>query len=158
MRLLQQLIVLKIAHGNSATATIASKCTGNSATATKLQTARNIALTGAVKGSANFDGSGNVTIDVTQNNIFVLTGTVELKNGVGKTSINYPTGCNKNNCIPFLAGLNTSSTYYDYGNIQSTCVTGVRMTDSNIEFNCGAPGDVGPSGTKNFRVVIMKIS
>ena len=156
--LLQLQIVQKVVLGNSATATTASKCTGNSATATKLQTARSIAIGGAVKGSANFDGSGNITINTSQNNIFVLTGTVELKNGVGSTSINYPTGCNKNNCIPFLSGLNTSGTYYDYGNIQSTCVTGVRMTDSNIQFNCGSHDDVGPTGTKSFRVVLMKIS
>ena len=143
--LLQLQIVQKVVHGNSATAT-------------KLQTARSIAIGGAVKGSANFDGSGNITINTSQNNIFVLTGTVELKNGVGSTSINYPTGCNKNNCIPFLSGLNTSGTYYDYGNIQSTCVTGVRMTDSNIQFNCGSHDDVGPTGTKSFRVVLMKIS
>ncbi|MDV4337224.1 phage tail protein [Acinetobacter baumannii] len=41
---------------------------GNAATATRLQTARNIALTGAVSGSANFDGSGNITIVTTANN------------------------------------------------------------------------------------------
>ncbi|MDH0657656.1 hypothetical protein N5D11_16350, partial [Acinetobacter johnsonii] len=34
----------------------------NSATANKLKTARNIALSGAVSGSADFDGSGNVEI------------------------------------------------------------------------------------------------
>ena len=43
----------------------ASACTGNSATATKLQTARTISLTGAVTGSASFDGSGDVSIDST---------------------------------------------------------------------------------------------
>ena len=37
-------------------------CTGNAATATKLQTARNIALTGTITGNANFDGSGNISI------------------------------------------------------------------------------------------------
>ena len=37
--------------------------TGNAATATKLQTARNIALAGAVLGNVDFDGSGNITIN-----------------------------------------------------------------------------------------------
>lgn len=41
---------------------------GNAATATRLQTARNIGLTGAVSGSANFDGSGNITIYTISNN------------------------------------------------------------------------------------------
>ncbi|MFW1689422.1 phage tail protein [Acinetobacter ursingii] len=46
----------------------ATQFTGNATTATKLQTARNIALSGAVSGSANFDGSGNITISTTANN------------------------------------------------------------------------------------------
>ena len=46
-------------------ATINSNTTGNAATASKLQTARTIALSGDVSGSANFDGSGNVTINTT---------------------------------------------------------------------------------------------
>lgn len=39
--------------------------TGNAATATKLQAARTISLTGDVTGAANFDGSGNVSIAAT---------------------------------------------------------------------------------------------
>ena len=46
-----------------AKATTADTCTGNSATATKLQTARKISLTGAVTGSGTFDGSGDVSIE-----------------------------------------------------------------------------------------------
>ncbi len=42
---------------------------GNASTSTKLETARNIAITGAVSGSANFDGSGNITITTTANNV-----------------------------------------------------------------------------------------
>lgn len=45
--------------------TLNQSTTGNSATATKLQTARSIALTGDVTGSATFDGSANVTITAT---------------------------------------------------------------------------------------------
>mgnify|MGYP006956031235 CR=1 FL=1 len=47
--------------GGAATSALA--CTGNSATATKLATARNIAISGAVSGNANFDGSSNITIN-----------------------------------------------------------------------------------------------
>lgn len=39
--------------------------TGNAATATKLETARTISLTGDVTGSASFDGTGNVSIAAT---------------------------------------------------------------------------------------------
>lgn len=51
--------------GNAATATKAAACSGNSATATKLATPRTISLTGNASGSANFDGSGNVSINTT---------------------------------------------------------------------------------------------
>lgn len=39
--------------------------TGNAGTATKLQTARNISLTGNVTGSSSFDGSDNISINTT---------------------------------------------------------------------------------------------
>lgn len=47
--------------GISVTGSSAS-CSGNAATATALQTARTISLSGAVTGSASFDGSANITI------------------------------------------------------------------------------------------------
>ena len=46
---------------------------GNAGTATKLQTARTIALGGILSGSASFDGSGNVTINATANDITTIT-------------------------------------------------------------------------------------
>ena len=45
-----------------------SEFVGNASSASKLATARNIALSGAVSGNANFDGSGNITINTTANN------------------------------------------------------------------------------------------
>jgi hypothetical protein len=44
------------------TSNIAGNITGNSATATKLQTPRTITLSGDVSGSTSFDGSANVTL------------------------------------------------------------------------------------------------
>lgn len=67
-----------------------SSCTGNSATATKLQNARNIKLQGAVSGNANFDGSTNITINTEQANIAVLTGNITISNGEGTTNVAYP--------------------------------------------------------------------
>jgi len=43
-------------------ASSSAECTGNAATATKLQTPRSISLAGVLSGSANFDGSANITI------------------------------------------------------------------------------------------------
>ena len=53
--------------GAGATGTWGISITGNAATTTKLATARNIALTGAVTGNANFDGSENISITTTTN-------------------------------------------------------------------------------------------
>lgn len=53
---------------NGATgAVIVSSITGNAGSATKLANARQINLSGAVTGSANFDGSANVTISTSIN-------------------------------------------------------------------------------------------
>lgn len=52
---------------NPSTNTITANISGNSATATKLATARTIALTGSVTGYGTFDGSGNLSIATTTN-------------------------------------------------------------------------------------------
>ena len=51
----------------SADGVFSGSFSGNASTASKLATARNIALTGSVKGSANFDGSRNISIATTVN-------------------------------------------------------------------------------------------
>lgn len=101
----------KHVHGNSATATSASK----------LATARNIKIQGAVSGNTNFDGSGNVTINTTQSNIAVLTGTVNLSAGEGPENasfntfdLNFPTGFTKDNCVCLSIGIKISP-YDDTG-------------------------------------------
>lgn len=64
---------------NAANADTAAACSGNSATATKLATARAISLTGNASGSATFDGSGNVSINATVN---------ESKHAAAATTVN----------------------------------------------------------------------
>lgn len=48
-----------------------SKLYGTAKSAAKLSTARTIALSGAVSGSATFDGSGNLNISTTANESYV---------------------------------------------------------------------------------------
>lgn len=98
--LLQLQIVQKNVHGNSATATTASKCTGNSATATKLATARNIKLQGAVSGNTNFDGSGNVVINTENNNFSLIEHTISVEaNSRSEDYLNFPNGFTRDNCM-----------------------------------------------------------
>ncbi|MEJ6809398.1 MAG: hypothetical protein QNK69_03675 [Amylibacter sp.] len=72
--------------GNAATATNAA----NATTATRLQTARNITLTGDASGTVSFDGSSNVSIATTVTNINNITSsqfssavTLNIRNSAG---------------------------------------------------------------------------
>lgn len=75
-------------------------------TASKLKTPRKIKVSGAVLGEGSFDGSGDVTINTSQNNIAVLSGSITIPassvageyNGIGTKNISYPTGFTKDNC------------------------------------------------------------
>lgn len=132
---------------------------GNSATADKLKTARNIKLEGAVSGNVSFDGSKDVIINTTQSNIAVLTGNVTLTNGTGSTNVNYPSGFTKSNCILISSGCQYNSAgWWLFGNGQGI-LSGARMTDSTVTFNVSTvENGVGPSGTYPFKIVLMKIS
>lgn len=59
------MIVKRDASGNFTAGTITAALSGNASTASALETARTIALTGDVTGSVSFDGSGNVSIATT---------------------------------------------------------------------------------------------
>ena len=145
---------------------------GNSTTASKLVTARNIALSGAVKGNAKFDGSGNVTIVTTQANIAILTGAIvmpEANNQYlgGSKDISYPSGFTKDNCIVLsIMSYNathtgwwatpqspsTSSAVWGNGN---TCVI---LKTNNITI-ASTKNDVAmPRKDITFKIVLMKIS
>ena len=84
------------------TGNVTGDVAGNSDTASKLATARNIALTGAVSGNANFDGSGNISISTTNTNIAILNEIVT----PAETSVihfAYPSGYTQNNCFVLSA-------------------------------------------------------
>lgn len=164
----------KVVHGNSATATSASKCTGNSATATKLATARKITLSGAIRGSVSFDGSSDVTINAIESNIFVLSGTASF-NSSGIATINYPSGFTKNNCVvvSFMTqgiGANKSwstGSVFDSGNtINGSVPKAIRLTDSTIVIsiaNIGITNGVAPTVSTSYpnmsyKIVLLKVS
>lgn len=139
-------------------------------TATRLQNARTISLSGAVSGSTSFNGSGNVTITTTQANIAVLTGTLEIG---GTKSLPYPDGYNKNNCIP-LPIMTSFKSNYSIGTVFDTISSargGIPATlflgDSNMTLYCkniylnnGEYPVIGTSEMNNFkyRIVLLKIS
>lgn len=67
--------ILKLDGNSKLPASITGNADGNAATASKLQTARTISLSGDVTGSVSFDGSANVTIATTLANSGVTAGT-----------------------------------------------------------------------------------
>lgn len=69
---------LDISNSVLSVGTLNQSTTGNAATATKLQTARTISLTGNVTGSVNFDGSTNTSITTAITGLGVANGIATL--------------------------------------------------------------------------------
>ena len=165
MLLLLQVQVLVL--GNAATATkLATARTINGTnfdgsgniTTSKWGTARTLALSGAVNGSASVDGSGNVTITTTQANIAILTGTISLSNGSGNVEVNYPSGYTKDNCVVIAVGMDIFTNTISYYSASTSHIFEVRLKGSKISVECESLDGVGSSTTKNYKVVLMKVS
>lgn len=123
----------------------------------KWGTSRKITISGAVSGNANVDGSGDVTINVSQSNIAVLTGNVSISNGSGYTELNYPNGYTKDNCVAIASGLNMGN-YYEFNHVDGLMLVGTRLTATKVIFRVSSVQDISSSGTKGFKIVLMKIS
>lgn len=65
---------LSVAGAATFSQTINGSILGNAATASRLQNARTISLTGSVTGSVSFDGSGNVSLATTTNHTHLYAG------------------------------------------------------------------------------------
>lgn len=144
--------------------------------ANKLKTARTISLSGAVTGSTNFDGSGNVTIATNQNNIAILTGELNTTpaEGVDATSfntvkLNFPNGYNSDNCVVLTWYIRNKATGYGkaFGYTDPTdsrtwlrgaiasMITFDYKGDGKITFTLESP--FTSSYNYEFKIVLMKI-
>ena len=105
-------LVMRDANGNFSVNTITGNLSGNASTASKLATARSIVLDGDVSGSANFDGSQNVTINVTARKIALVgsddAGTAGWYKVASKTMSTYDTS-------NILFAVTSTFGYYDAG-------------------------------------------
>lgn len=110
-----------------------ASCTGNAATATKLQTARTITLAGSVTGSAAFDGSNNITITTSTNHSHSQY--LPLAGGTMTGTINFTANklaCNFRSDSPdFASGVMHQS----YGNEALVFATTKAVT--SFIFKCG---------------------
>ena len=73
---------------------------GNAATASRLQNARNIAISGAVTGNANFDGSGDITISTSVNHTHNYAGSGSA--GGAATNVVVNSGNNSSSTYPLV--------------------------------------------------------
>jgi len=132
-------------------ASITGNADGNAATATKLQTTRTISLSGDVTGSANFDGSSNVTINATVvddshnhviSNIDNLQSILDAKASVSHT--------------------HTSSEITDFNEVTQDAIGAILTDTSTIDFtyddtNNQIKADVKPNSS-NQKVAVSKNS
>ena len=151
-------------------------------TADKLKNARQIALTGAVSGSVNFDGSGNVSITTKQANIAFLTGELNaaandstgLDNNTSKLTnkaISYPTGFNKDNSVVISCGAvnkiyegakgyafgdTSSSNLFSQSQLSGAVTRSVDLQPNQILLTLGNYSTTAV--TYKYKIVLMKIA
>lgn len=141
-------------------------------TATKLKTARNIKIQGAVSGNANFDGSANVTINTIQNNIEVLKGSISISasdtsgifNGTASVTVAYPAGYTKDNCkvLSISTALSVQG-LYSTGSIPKFVATDLQkgmvpifVTRANDNLTIKAYNAATQVANINYEIVLIK--
>ena len=132
---------------------------GNASTASKLATARTITLGGDLSGSATFDGSANITISGSVNNISALHGTIA--NG---GTIPLPSGYTEAQCkwIVSMKEDNPASINWDINedgarlHYKTECYTTGRVVTARtyLGSNNSPPGWI--SGTANYIIIGVK--
>ena len=155
-------VVARDASGNFSAGTITGALSGNATTASSLATARNIAVTGAVTGNANFDGSGNISIattatsdptltlngDVSGSATFTNLGNATLTVTVADDSHNHTTA----NIDNFTESVQDIAGGMWSGNSESGVSVTYQDTDGTLDINVNDPtitltGAVTGSGT-----------
>lgn len=159
------------------TGNVTGNASGNAGTATKLATARqingtnfdgsanittskwgtsrNIALSGAVSGNANVDGSGNVTIITTQANVAIINATITTPAAGSETTtvntdVNYPSGFTMANSVIISLQANNTGSEESWGT--------PGFLGSALEMQAGVYGLRAAQRSGNIRVWISKVT
>lgn len=106
------------------TGNVTGAVTGNASTASALQTARNIALSGAVTGSTSFDGSGNVTIATTATSDPTITLGGDLSGSATLTNLGNATLTATINANSVALGTDTTGNYVGSGATSGNGISG----------------------------------
>jgi hypothetical protein len=112
-------------------ASISSDITGNAATATKLATTRAIEVSGAVTGTANFDGSGAINIVTTATSDPTITLGGDLTGSATLTNLGNAT-----------LTATIAATSVETGMIAADAITGAKIADDTINSEHYAAGSV----------------
>lgn len=90
----------------------------------------------------------------------VLSGNITLESTGGSATINYPNGFTKDNCVVIASGITyNSGGWRAFGTVQAAVSTGARLNPQGITVGCyPLQGSGGPTGTFNYKLVLMKIS
>jgi len=106
------------------TGNVTGNVTGNASTASALQTARSIALTGAVTGSTSFDGSGNVSITTTATSDPTITLGGDLSGSATLTNLGNATLTATINANSVALGTDTTGNYVGSGATSGNGISG----------------------------------
>lgn len=145
---------------NPSTNVLGATISGNAATATKLQTARTITLGGDLSGYATFDGSANITISGSVNNISALHGTIT--NG---GTIPLPSGYTEAQCkwIVSINDSNANGTGWDVreglstNHYETRCyTTGRVVTATMYAYNDTTDTGVTYAASANYIIIGVK--
>ena len=126
-------VYLDTTAGMLTATTFKGALSGNASSASKLSTARTISLGGILSGSASFDGSGNITISATANDITTITKSLTVTTSwmdTGITGTNLATGTY---AVQMLVndGTNTSQWNEHYSGIMSWYADTTNSTDAD---------------------------
>lgn len=132
------MIVKRDASGNFSAGTITSSLSGNASTASKLQTARSIGLTGDVSGSGNFDGTSNLSITANLSNTGITAGTYKSVTVDAKGRIT--SGSNPNTRDGFgLTDIYTKTEVDNKTSLNRVDITGQTLDINNLNLSTGSP-------------------
>lgn len=95
-----------------------------------------------------------------KNDYNVIQGQIDLSDGSGSAIISYPSGYNYQNCVAIAVGIDmfTGEGIYSYfGFNTSKSSYEVRFTATDIRLLCFSTENVGVTGTKNYKILLMKI-
>ena len=98
----------------------------------------------------------------------VLTGEITISSGAssyGVVNVNYPSGFNKDNCVPVSIGVSwykvgdSSDSTLDYNTCDHKATYNVRLTSSKVGLSVQQlNGTIYQAGTYKYKIVLMKVS